>query len=430
MWMCNRPSKGIFTGLLALLSGFILVAALPATGQELKLDDLVQEALRNNPDIRASQARIEAAKHRIPQSKSLPDPMFMFGYQNEGFDRYTYGQMEGAQWMFSASQQFPFPGKRSLKGDMATRDMESLEAMHELLKLKTVSRVAELYNDLFFAYKNIDLLGSKRILFDRIEEITLVRYAAGKAMSQEVVMAQTEKYMLLEKEEMLRQKILSFEAMLRAVTGRDKGPLLGRPADPAFRPLTATLDEAMRMADQHAPEIKSRNKMMEAASTKLLMVQREYYPDFTVNANYYNRSGDFKDMWSATATINIPLYFKTKQDAAVLEARAALVQAEAELESTRLMISAALRDNFSMLKSAEKLMDLYKNGLIPRGTQDFDLAMTGYATGKTDLSGVIARLKTLLDYELLYWGQFTERAKAVARLHAITEGLDAEQRKR
>ena len=45
--------------------------------------------------------------------------MFMFGYQNEGHDRYTYGEMQGAQWMFSASQMFPFPGKLPLKGEMA-----------------------------------------------------------------------------------------------------------------------------------------------------------------------------------------------------------------------------------------------------------------------------------------------------------------------
>jgi len=34
-------------------------------------------------------------------------------------------------------------------------------------------------------------------------------------------------------------------------------------------------------------------------------------------------------------------------------------------------------------------------------------------------------LKTLLDYESLYWSQFVEREKAIARLHAITEGLTA-----
>jgi len=37
------------------------------------LTGLVNEALKNSPEIQASQARIEAAKLRIPQVKSLPE---------------------------------------------------------------------------------------------------------------------------------------------------------------------------------------------------------------------------------------------------------------------------------------------------------------------------------------------------------------------
>ena len=393
-----------------------------AAAQDLKLFDLIDEALKSNPDIRASQAKIEAAKHRIPQSKSLPDPLLSFGYQNEGFNRYTYGEEQGSQWMFSASQQFLFPGKRALKGDMAERDSQSLEAMHELLKLKTAARVKELYYDLFLSHKNIDLLKDKRDLFVRTEDLTLARYAAGKAMQQEVLMAQTEKYMLLEKEEMLNQKIRSQEAMLRATIGREKGPPLGRPIEPAYAPFTINLDDALQMADQRSPEIKSRKRMVEAAETKILMAQKEYYPDFNITAGYFNRSGDFKDMWNAQATVNIPLYYKTKQEPAVLEAKASLAQVKQELEAVKLMISAAIQDNFSMIRSSEKLMDLYKNGLIPKNSQDVELALSGYATGRTEAIVVITRLKTLLDYEILYWSQFVEREKAIARLHAITEG--------
>jgi outer membrane protein TolC len=324
--------------------------------------------------------------------------------------------------MFSASQQFLFPGKRALKGDMAERDSQSLEAMHELLKLKTAARVKELYYDLFLAYKNIDLLKDKRDLFVRTEELTLARYAAGKAMQQEVLMVQTEKYMLLEKEEMLNQKIRSQKAMLRAAIGREKGPPLGRPIQPLYVPFTVTLDEALEMADQRSPEIRSRTRMIEAADTRILLAQKEYYPDFSVSAGYFNRSGDFKDMWSALATVNIPLYYKTKQEPAVLEAKASLAQAKQELEAVKLMIAAAIQDNFSMIRSSERLMDLYKNGLIPKNSQDVELSLSGYATGRTEAIVVITRLKTLLDYEILYWGQFVEREKAIARLHAIMEG--------
>lgn len=407
---------------LIFFAAFLLLGT-SAFAEELRLSDLMEEALHNSPEIKASLSRIEAARYRIPQARSLPDPMFMFGYQNEGFERYTYGEEQGAQWMFSASQQFLFPGKRALKGEMVQRDVESMEAMHDLLKLKTVARVKELYFDLFLSYKNIDLLRDKQNLFLKIEDLTLARYAAGRAMQQEVLMAQTEKYMLLEKEEMFRQKIQSLEAMLRAAIGREDTTPFGRPAELVQQPFYPDADEAVKTAFSNSPEIKSRNKIIEAADTRLRMAQKEYYPDFSINASYFNRSGDFMDMWSATATINIPVYFKTKQEPALMEAKASYKQAKQELEAVKLMISAAIRDNYSMLRSSEKLMDLYTNGLIPRNTQDVELALTDYANGRADLVVVISRLKTLLDYEILYWNQFVEREKAIARLQAITEGL-------
>ena len=243
-------------------------------------------------------------------------------------------------------------------------------------------------------------------------------------------MAQTEKYMLLEKEEMLKQKVQSLEAMLRAVIGREKGPPLDRPSEPVYQPFPLEIDGAIDLALKHSPEIKSRHKMIEAANARLAMAQKEYYPDFALSGSYYNRTGEFPDMWSATATINIPLYFYSKQLPAALEAKANVRQAKQELEAVKLMISAALRDNYSMLRSAEKLMNIYKKGLIPKNTQDFEQSLTGYSTGKTEEINVISRLKTLLDYEAQYWNQFVEREKAISRLNAITTGLTAGDEKK
>src|SRR4030042_6009350 len=125
---------------------------------DAELSALIDEALNNNPDILASQAKLEAAGYRITTAKRLPDPMVMIGYQNEGLRKYTYGMEPDAQWMFSASQEFPFPGKLALRGSMAESDKESLVAMHEFLKQKISAKVKELYYELFLAYKNIDLL--------------------------------------------------------------------------------------------------------------------------------------------------------------------------------------------------------------------------------------------------------------------------------
>ncbi len=67
----SMSNSFIKKGLLFLI--FLLLAA-STGGNDPVLDGLVDEALKNSPEIQASQARIEAARLRIPQVKSLPDP--------------------------------------------------------------------------------------------------------------------------------------------------------------------------------------------------------------------------------------------------------------------------------------------------------------------------------------------------------------------
>ena len=97
----------------------------------------------------------------------------------------------------------PVSGKRSLKSGMASRDAESIQASLDAARLRVAARVKELYYELFLTYKSIDLVKDMSALFSKVEEAALARYSTGMAPQQEVLMAQTEKYMLLEKEEML-----------------------------------------------------------------------------------------------------------------------------------------------------------------------------------------------------------------------------------
>ena len=242
-------------------------------------------------------------------------------------------------------------------------------------------------------------------------------------------MAQTEKYMLLEKEEMQKQKIQSVEAMLNSTIGRDVNSPLGRPVEPVSNAYVRSMDEVLRIAYENSPEIRSKEKMIAAVEAKVKMAEREYYPDFTLNASYFNRGGgQFEDMWSLTTTMNIPLFYKTKQRQAVYEAKASLSEARSELEASKLMVASNIRDNYSMMKTAERLMELYRDGLIPKTYQDFESSLSGYATGKVEAITVISRLKALLDFETFYWGQFVEHEKTAARLEGLAEIMEARGR--
>jgi cobalt-zinc-cadmium efflux system outer membrane protein len=392
----------------------------PVFGEELDLGWLIDEALKNNREILMVTDKAAAAEHRIMPAQSLPDPMLTFGYQNTSLSTYNYNKDDFSYWIVSASQMFPYPGKRELKGEMAKADAEGQKAYLEALRLRVISRIKELYNDLFLAYKTIDILQDKIDVFARIESAALARYSTGTGPQQEVLMAQTEKYMILERQEMFRQKIQAMESMLNLTAGRAPTAPLGRPKQLVSTKIDLTLDELTKKAYEASPEIRLKEKMIAASEAKLQMAKKEYYPDVTLNAGVNQAGPDFQNMYMITASVNLPVYFQTKQEPAVKEATASVSEAKHDLEATKLMLASTLRDNYSMMRSAEKLIDLYENALIPKSIQDYQLALSGYGAGKIEALTVISRLKSFLDVKLLYWNQFVEREKALARINAIT----------
>jgi len=404
---------------------FFAPAAVVLAG-ELSLQGLIDEALQASPEILAARAKATASGFRVPQSMSLPDPMVMVGYQNEGTSSFTFNEASDSQFLFSASQLFFFPGKRALKGEVAAKEVESLSASANAVRLRTIAVIKELYYDLFLAHRSMDLLREKDVLLHKVEDAALARYAAGEGIQQDVLMAQTEKYMLLEREEMLRQRIQTLEALLNSTVGRDQAAPLDRPAAPAFVPYSQTLPELLAAAYENSPEIKAREKMVASTNARVRVAQREYYPDITVTGNYGLKGSAFEDMdmWSLTTSVNVPLYYTTKQRPAVQEAEASMSGAKNELQAVRLRLSAAIRENHAFMRTTERLMELYRHGLTPKIHQDFQAAMASYATGKTDALSVISRLKTITEIETSYWGQLVERKKARARLEALTGVTD------
>lgn len=405
---------------LMLLVSMAAPRAVFCADEAVSLDDLIAEGLKNSPDILAARSRAEAAGYRIPQARSLPDPMLMLGYQNDGFDRFTLGQQLMSQGISNLSQQFYFPGKRELKGEVAARDAESLAALSEAARHRVVAQIKLSFYDLFFAYKSLDILKERSDLFSRIEDAAQARYASGTGVQQEVIMAQTEKYVILEKEELQRQRVQTLQGMLNTTVGRNVDAPLGRPVLPRPTPFGATLKEVIDMAKGHSPDVRSKRKMVEEAQAKVKLANKAYYPDFTIGAGYFYRTGPFTDMWSMTISFNLPIYYKTKQRQAVAEAEEALLEAKRELAATDLMVASNVRESLSKVQAADRLMPLYKEGLIPKTNEDVQLAFSNYVTGKADALTAITRIKNLLDYDLLYWSQLVEREKAIAKLHAFT----------
>ncbi len=386
---------------------------------EQQFNELLSAALKKNPEILMNAHKAQGARHRIYLSSALPDPMFMFGYQNEGWSRFTYGEMQGAQWMFSVSQMVPFPGKLTLKTDIATKESEAINNSLEDLRIKIALRVYELYYDLFLARKTLEFLRNNKDLFEQMEEAALSRLSTGVLMQEDVLSVQREKYMLLERELMLGQRIVSLEGMLNSLANRDIDAQIGAIPDLNKSDFPITLSEALKTAQGHSFELKAKGKAIDAWKSRIELAKKEYLPDFTVNASIYPRSGPFLDMWSLSLSMNIPLFYKTKQRQGVHESEAMTEEAKYDLEASRSMIASSIRENMAMIGSSERIMDLYKQALVPKNYQDFENALAYYRIGRLSTLSLIEKAKYIIDAETAYWTQLVQREKAIVRVKAL-----------
>jgi outer membrane protein TolC len=121
----------------------ILLAPLAvALAQPGDLEQLLREALSANPEVLAAQKRYEAARQRPTQSSSLPDPVFSPSFNSNGrpWPGAALGTEPTSNIGFMVSQEVPFPGKRKLAGDLATKDAEAAWQQYLQVKLSLVSR--------------------------------------------------------------------------------------------------------------------------------------------------------------------------------------------------------------------------------------------------------------------------------------------------
>ena len=142
-------------------------ALLLAQEDAVRLDDLLKQALERNPKIKSVGFEADAMSFRIPQEKSLPDPMVSFSLKNMGFPKFTLGQEVMSGVGLSFSQAIPFPGKLRLKGEIAEKAFERTKEVRNSVVLGVLKDVKTAYFELYALHKSIAILQEQKALLEK-----------------------------------------------------------------------------------------------------------------------------------------------------------------------------------------------------------------------------------------------------------------------
>jgi cobalt-zinc-cadmium efflux system outer membrane protein len=387
----------------------------------LNVDQLVDEALQNNPEISAVKIKWEIFRERIPQSYALEDPMFGFGIVNLPTN-FSFKDEDMTMKEFSISQKFPFPGKRPLMKEMASKEAEAVSAeiqgkIHQIIK-----DVKATYYDLSHNYRTTEVTQRNKRILEDFAKIAETRYGVGEGIQQDVFKAHIEVSKMVDDLIMLGQRKKTLEAKLNALLNRPPETPVGEPEEVVFRKFPFTMEELQKMALEMNPTLKGMKKMIEAKEKAHVLAKREYYPDFNFKFAYGQRDNgpDMKrrDMLTGMVEMNIPIFYKSKQDRRVAETKAEILATEAQYRAMKNEVLFMITDMASMIQRGERQIELYKTGILPQASLQINSAMSSYRVNKADFMTLLDSQMTLYKYELEYHQALTEYEKSVASLGA------------
>jgi len=390
--------------------------------QLLNVDQLVEEALRNNPEILAAKKKLEVFREKIPQAFALEDPMLGLGVASLPTN-FSFRDEDMTAKEISVSQKFPFPGKRPLMREMAEKEAEAVSNEIQGKINQIMKDVKAAFYDLSHIYRTTEVTQRNKNILQNFVKIAETRYAVGEGIQQDVLKAHIEVSKMVDELIMLEQKKRALEAKLNALLNRPSETEVGIPEEVIFRKFPFTNEELQKMALEANPQLRGMKKMIESKEKAYALAKREYYPDFNFRFAYGQRDNGpemkRRDMYTGMMEINIPIFYKSKQDRKVVEVKADIQALEAQVQAMKNEIFFMITDMGSMIHRGERQLDLYKTGIIPQASLQISSAMSAYRVGKADFMTLLDGQMTLYKYELQYHQALTEYEKTVASLEAV-----------
>jgi outer membrane protein, heavy metal efflux system len=366
-------------------------AATVSFADDTVLQEIIRQAMDARPELRQARALIEADRERVPQARALPDPVLALGIQNDGFMGIQIGKMETSWWSIMASQSLPWFGKRDLRARVTESQVRRAESDLARAALTVRAEVERAYLDLLEVRDQIVLLARMEALWSQSEAVARSRYEAGDGVQSDLLRAQLARSRLRQR----RLVVQSEEARRLLVMNRLRGKPAAEPlvsprhlvelADPTLPDLAKAIADAR----EHSPELRRAFIQHEQAERQIALVQKDSYPDVTVNAAVMPRGGNFETMWQAGVAVTVPVWSTGKRSHAVAEGRARAGAADASADAIACLIEQRVGERHALLTALVESNRIYRLGLLVQSEATVSSTVAQYRVGKVPMASIL-----------------------------------------
>jgi outer membrane protein TolC len=385
------------------------------------LSELIEEALSQNPLIKAARNQWEASIKVIPQARSLPDPMFSYAYFGQSVETRLGPQRN----KFSLSQKFPFFGKLSLKGKIAKSAASLFEEQYNVVKADIVLSVKKAYFSLFWFDNALRITNEEKEVLRRLAKIAQRKYETGKGNQQDVLKAHLEISRVTDKILLLKQGRKGITAGLNSLLNRPPDSSHGEIEGFKAPELKVELEDLYGWAKEFRPELRKARYLIEKNEKSLKLAKKNYFPDFKIMFDYIDvgagattNPNDGRNSWMASIGINIPIW-RGKLRASEAEAAIKIEASQEGYKNIENKTLSRVNELFFEVKTASEEVNLYKYSLIPQAEQSLKASEVGYLAGKVDFLNLLDSERMLLQIKTGYFKAVADLGKSLAQLERV-----------
>ena len=387
----------------------------------LSLEETTRAAVANNAAIKASRAKWEMMKARIPQALAWEDPMAGVDVERSGTTRFnTY---TNAEWMLS--QRIPLAGKNRSRGRVATA--EALATLQELRRQEfdVVAKVRAAFFRLANAVAQLEVNRRNESLLSQFLEISRAKYEVGTQTQASVLIAETDLVRLAEDRKNLERDLSDAQSQLNVLMNRPARAPLGQAGEVSLRRSRFEPAAMERLALENRPELQRGEQRVAAEQQRLALAKRDWIPEpqLRVEARSFKGNSQTFQEYDTGIFFNVPLGNWRKYSAQQREARSAIEMARRELENARAETLGLVREALKKVETFRHHVELFRDRLLPLATQTVEANQAAYEADKVGFLDLITAQRTQRDIESTYYRHLADYRTALAELEALI-GVD------
>lgn len=399
-----------------------------AIGQSTPLANLITEALQNNPEIQAALREREAAEQRIFPAEALEDPMLEAGVINVPLASSPFNRDDMTMKMIGLSQRFPFPGKRALRKEVASKEAEASEYGYQETVNRVVRDLKIAYLDLALTLEMTRLVEKNKLILENFTHLAVDHYEVGMGTQADAFKAQTQVSKMQDELFRLEREQPVVEAELTRALGRHTQVVALLPEPLQIQEVSLNLESLRELALAQRPQLLALQSLAARNKKTVDLAQKEYLPDFDVRLSYGQRdrmldNTQRPDMVSLTVAINLPVWRSSKIEPRIAESQAMHYQALDLYQVQSNEIAAKLRQQVVTAEQNLKSARLYQTTILPQARLTVESALAAYKVNRVDFLTLLDSQMTVFNYEISLATAIANHNKALAEIDWLTGKL-------